>query len=189
MKIHESAHVDDGAKIGEGTSIWQNCIIQSGAVVGDNCNIGANVYIEKNVMIGNGVKIKNNVALYEGAIIKDDVFLGPNCVFTNVINPRSFINRKHEFRKTIVNRGATIGANATIVCGVEIGEYAFVAAGAVVTKDVAPHSLVMGNPGRVAGYVCICGCKLNKRLECTECHRRYIMHGQEIVELVDEGNK
>ncbi len=182
MKIHESAFVDDGARIGEGTSIWQNCIIQSGAVVGDNCNIGANVYIEKNVSIGNGVKIKNNVALYDGAIIKDDVFLGPNCVFTNVINPRSFINRKHEFRTTIVNKGATIGANATIVCGTEIGEYAFVAAGAVVTKSVGPHVLVMGNPGREAGYVCMCGCKLNGELECMGCHKRYQLQDDRIKE-------
>ena len=135
-KIPESASVSPGAQIGEGTSIWQNCIIQDDVVIGENCNIGANVFIEKGVRIGNGVKIKNNIAIYSGVEIADDVFLGPNCVFTNVINPRAFISRKHEFKKTIVGKGATIGANATIICGHNIGEYAMIGAGCVVAHNV-----------------------------------------------------
>ena len=172
-RIHETAYIEDGAVIGEGTSVWQNCIIQNGARIGDNCNIGANVYIESGVIVGNGVKIKNNVALYKGAIIEDDVFLGPNCVFTNVINPRSFIDRKHEFKETIVKKGATIGANATIICGNIVGEYAFVGAGAVVTKDIENYALVMGNPARKHGYVCKCGCKLDDSYFCDKCGIKY----------------
>ena len=172
-RIPETAYIEDGAVIGEGTSVWQNCIIQNGARIGDGCNIGANVYIESGVVVGNGVKIKNNVALYKGAIIEDDVFLGPNCVFTNVINPRSFIDRKHEFKETIVKKGATIGANATIICGNIVGEYAFVGAGAVVTKDVENYALVMGNPARKCGYVCKCGCKLDGSYFCDRCGTKY----------------
>ena len=142
VKIHSGAEVSPDASIGEETSIWQNCIIQGDVVIGKNCNIGANVFIEKGVRVGNGVKIKNNIALYSGVEIADDVFLGPNCVFTNVINPRAFISRKKEFKKTIVERGATIGANATILCGHKIGKYAMVGAGTVVTHDVA-HRLCL----------------------------------------------
>lgn len=177
-KIHETASVSPGAKIGEGTSIWQNCIIQEDVVIGDNCNIGANVFIEKGVRIGNGVKIKNNIAIYSGVEISDDVFLGPNCVFTNVINPRAFISRKHEFRKTIVEKGATIGANATLICGHNIGKYAMVGAGCVVSHNVPDYTLVVGNPSRPMGFVCECGCRLNANYICTECGREY--------ELVDE---
>ena len=172
-KIHESASVSPEAQIGEGTSIWQNCIIQDDVVIGENCNIGANVFIEKGVRIGNGVKIKNNIAIYSGVVIEDDVFLGPNCVFTNVINPRAFISRKHEFRKTIVGKGATIGANATIICGHNIGEYAMVGAGAVVAHNVDAYNLVVGNPDKLFGYVCQCGCRLNDQLICTECGKEY----------------
>ena len=172
-KIHESASVAESAKIGEGTSIWQNCIIQDDVVIGDNCNIGANVFIEKGVRIGNGVKIKNNIAIYSGVEIADDVFLGPNCVFTNVNNPRAFISRKHEFKKTIVRKGATIGANATIICGHDIGEYAMVGAGAVVAHNVSDYSIVVGNPDKLLGFVCQCGCRLNDHFICTECGKEY----------------
>lgn len=172
-KIHESASVDMGAKIGEGTSVWQNCIIKDEVVIGKHCNIGANVFIEKGVKIGNGVKIKNNIAIYRGVEIADDVFLGPNCVFTNVINPRAFISRKHEFKKTILEKGVTIGANATIVCGHNIGKYAMVGAGTLVAHDVADYNLVVGNPDRLIGYVCECGCRLDDQLICTECGKHY----------------
>lgn len=171
--IHESATVASGAQIGDGTSIWQNCIIQDDVVIGENCNIGANVFVEKGVRIGNGVKIKNNIAIYSGVEIGDDVFLGPNCVFTNVINPRAFISRKHEFKTTKVGKGATIGANATIVCGHEIGKYAMIGAGTVVTHDVPDYCLVVGNPDQLLGYVCQCGCRLNEKLICAECGKKY----------------
>ena len=172
-KIHPSAIIDKEAVIGDNTSIWQNCIIQGKAIIGNNCKIGANVYIEDNVNIGNGVKIKNNIAIYSGVICEDDVFLGPNCVFTNVINPRSFIERKTEFKSTLIKKGATIGANATIICGHVIGKYAMVGAGAVVTKDVPDFALVVGNPARIIGTVCVCGVKLDKDLFCKKCGRKY----------------
>lgn len=172
-KIHESASVATGAQIGDGTSIWQNCIIQDDVVIGENCNIGANVFIEKGVRIGNSVKIKNNIAIYSGVEIADDVFLGPNCVFTNVINPRAFISRKHEFKKTVVGKGATIGANATIICGHNIGEYAMIGAGCVVAHNVLDYNLVVGNPDKLLGFVCQCGCRLNDQLVCTECGKEY----------------
>lgn len=180
-KIHESATVNLGAKIGEGTSIWQNCIIQDEVIIGENCNIGANVFIEKGVKIGNGVKIKNNIAIYSGVEIADDVFLGPNCVFTNVINPRAFISRKHEFRKTIVDKGATIGANATIICGHTIGKYAMVGAGCVVAHDVSDFTLVVGNPDKILGYVCECGCRLNMNLICSTCGKEYVMANNVLI--------
>ena len=166
------------AQIGRGTRIWQFCNIMGGSVIGEDCNIGQNVFVESGVRIGSRVKVKNNVALYQGVVCEDDVFLGPNCVFTNVINPRSFIERKHEFRETVVKRGTTIGANATIVCGNTIGRYAMVGAGTVVTHDVGDYQLVTGNPGRMAGYVCMCGCRLREAEEaemrdCPECGRRY----------------
>lgn len=181
IKIHESSSVSKEAKIGTGTSIWQNCIIQDDVVIGENCNIGANVFIEKGVRIGNGVKIKNNIAIYSGVEIADDVFLGPNCVFTNVINPRAFISRKHEFKKTRVGKGATIGANATIICGHNIGEYAMVGAGTVVAHDVPDYNLVVGNPDKLLGYVCQCGCRLDEQLICDECGKAYINSNKRIV--------
>ena len=180
-KIHESASVSPGAQVGEGTSIWQNCIIQDDVVIGENCNIGANVFIEKGVRIGNGVKIKNNIAIYSGVEIADDVFLGPNCVFTNVINPRAFISRKHEFRKTMVAKGATIGANATIICGHDIGKYAMIGAGCVVAHNVPDYALVVGNPDRLLGHVCQCGCRLNSDLVCTECGKEYERINNQII--------
>lgn len=150
---HESSYVDDGAIIGEGTKIWHFSHIMSGAQIGSKCSIGQNVNVGSRAVIGNGVKIQNNVSVYDDVIIEDDVFCGPSCVFTNVINPRAFVERKNEYKKTIVKKGASIGANATVVCGVTIGEYALVGAGSVVTKDVAPYSLVYGTPAKVMGRV------------------------------------
>jgi UDP-2-acetamido-3-amino-2,3-dideoxy-glucuronate N-acetyltransferase len=160
--VHESSYVDEGAEIGEGTKIWHFCHIMSGAKIGRKCSLGQNVNIGARAVIGNGVKIQNNVSVYDDVVIEDDVFCGPSCVFTNVINPRAFIERKHEYRKTVVKKGASIGANATIVCGVTIGEYALVGAGSVVTRDVPAYALVYGNPARVRGRVGEDGGKLNE---------------------------
>lgn len=151
--VHESSYVDEGAEIGEGTKVWHFTHIMSGAKVGKKCSIGQNVNIGGKAIIGNGVKIQNNVSLYDDVVIEDDVFCGPSCVFTNVINPRAFIERKHEYKQTLIKKGASIGANATIVCGVTVGEYALIGAGSVVTKDVPPYALVYGNPARVHGTV------------------------------------
>lgn len=151
--IHDSAIVDNGAQIGKGTKVWHFCHIMPKAVIGTNCNLGQNIFVDNNCIVGNGVKIQNNVSVYNGVILEDDVFIGPSVVFTNVINPRSFIERKNEFRSTVVKKGATIGANATIICGVTIGEYALVGAGAVVTKNVLPYTIVTGNPAKVSGKV------------------------------------
>jgi UDP-2-acetamido-3-amino-2,3-dideoxy-glucuronate N-acetyltransferase len=157
---HPTAVIDEGCKIGSGTSIWHFCHIMPGAVIGHHCNIGQNVFIATNVKLGNNVKVQNNVSIYEGVICEDDVFLGPSMVFTNVINPRSIVNRKNEFKKTLVKKGASIGANATIICGNEIGEFAFVGAGAVVTKSVLPYALAIGNPAKQTGWVSENGCVL-----------------------------
>jgi len=189
VQIHESSEVSPNAFIGKGTSIWQNCIIQDGVVIGENCSIGANVFIEKDVRLGNGVKVKNNIAIYTGVTCEDDVFLGPGCVFTNVINPRSFISRKNEFKPTSIKKGATIGANATIVCGNSIGKYAMVGAGAVVTKDVEDYELVVGNPAKKTGYVCECGCRLNSRLTCMECGEEYRLNENKLIKLSNMGGK
>jgi len=151
--VHESSYVDDGAEIGEGTKIWHFSHIMPGAKIGKNCSLGQNVNVGARAVIGNGVKIQNNVSVYDDVIIEDDVFCGPSCVFTNVINPRSFVERKHEYKKTLVKKGASIGANATIVCGVTIGEYAFIGAGSVVTRDVPDYALAYGNPAKVRGSV------------------------------------
>lgn len=159
--VHSSSIVDKGARIGSDTRIWHFCHISATAQIGERCNIGQNVFIDNNTIIGNGVKIQNNVSVYNGVIIEDDVFLGPSMVFTNVINPRSFVERKNEFKKTIVRRGATIGANATIVCGVEIGIYAMIGAGAVITKNVPSYAIVVGNPARQSGWISEAGIKLN----------------------------
>lgn len=150
---HESSVIDPGALIGEGTKIWHFCHVMPRAIIGERCNIGQNVFVDNNVTVGNGVKIQNNVSLYNGVVVEDDVFLGPSMVLTNVINPRSFIERKTEFRQTFIRRGATIGANATIVCGVVIGQYALVGAGAVINRNVPAFALVVGNPGRQIGWV------------------------------------
>ena len=151
--VHESSYADEGAGIGEGTKVWHFCHVMTGAKIGRNCSLGQNVYVGSRAVIGDGVKIQNNVSVYDDVTIEDDVFCGPSCVFTNVINPRAFIERKHEFKKTVIKKGATIGANATILCGVTVGEYALVGAGSVVTRDVPAYALVYGNPARVRGKV------------------------------------
>jgi UDP-2-acetamido-3-amino-2,3-dideoxy-glucuronate N-acetyltransferase len=172
---HESAYVDDGAQIGADTKVWHFSHIMTGSRIGRSCNIGQNVVISPDVTIGNNVKIQNNVSVYTGVILEDDVFCGPSMVFTNVINPRSHVSRKHEYQKTIVGRGATLGANSTIVCGHNVGRFAFVGAGAVVTRDVPDYALVIGNPARIAGWVCQCGVKLSsgaippKQARCENC--------------------
>ncbi|MEK7401072.1 MAG: acyltransferase [Gemmatimonadota bacterium] len=158
--VHESSYVDDGAIVGVGTKIWHFCHVMTGAVIGERCNLGQNVVVMGGVRIGNNVKIQNNVSVYEGVELEDDVFCGPSMVFTNVVNPRSHVSRKDEYRKTLVRRGSSIGANATIVCGVTLGEYSFVGAGAVVTKDVLPYALVAGVPARRVGWMCQCGVRL-----------------------------
>jgi UDP-2-acetamido-3-amino-2,3-dideoxy-glucuronate N-acetyltransferase len=158
--IHESSYVDDGARIGDGTKVWHFCHVMPGAVIGERCSLGQNVVVMNGVVIGNNVKIQNNVSVYEGVVLEDDVFCGPSMVFTNVINPRSHVSRRNEYQTTLVRRGATIGANATVVCGATLGEYAFVAAGAVVTKDVPAYALVAGVPARRIGWMCQCGERL-----------------------------
>ncbi|MCI7589567.1 MAG: N-acetyltransferase [Spirochaetia bacterium] len=150
---HESSYVDEGAEIGEGTKIWHFCHVMSGAKIGKNCSLGQNVNVGGKAIIGDGVKIQNNVSVYDNVVIEDDVFCGPSCVFTNVINPRAFVERKHEYKQTVIKRGASIGANATVVCGVTVGEYALIGAGSVVTKDVPAYALVYGSPARVRGKV------------------------------------
>lgn len=158
---HPTAIVDDGAQIGAGTRIWHFCHVMGGAVIGGGCSLGQNVFVANKVKLGRAVKVQNNVSLYEGVICEDEVFIGPSAVFTNVMNPRSGVERKHEYRQTIVKKGASIGANATIVCGVQLGKYCFIGAGSVVTKDVAAYTLVVGNPGRPAGFMSAHGCKLH----------------------------
>jgi UDP-2-acetamido-3-amino-2,3-dideoxy-glucuronate N-acetyltransferase len=155
--IHESAYVDDGARVGNGTKIWHFCHVMPGAVIGERCNLGQNVVVMPGTRLGNNVKVQNNVSIYEGVELEDDVFCGPSMVFTNVINPRSHVARKDEYRRTLVRRGASIGANATIICGVTLGEYAFVGAGAVVTRDVPDYAVVTGVPARRTGWACQCG--------------------------------
>lgn len=183
--VHKTSEVGKRVYIGEATKIWQNCTILDDVTIGCQCNIGQNVYIESGVTIGNRVKIKNNIAIYQGVVCEDDVFIGPNCVFTNVINPRSFINRKEEIKKTIIKKGATLGANSTIVCGNTVGKFAMVGAGSVVTRNVKPFELVYGNPAKVKGYVCICGSKLEESAQigwmCKICKRAYVMENDELV--------
>jgi len=158
--VHPSSFIDDGCEIGEGTKIWHFCHVMPRARIGRGCNIGQNVVVSPDVVIGDNVKIQNNVSIYTGVILEDDVFCGPSMVFTNVVNPRSHVSRKDEYRQTLVKRGASIGANATVVCGHTIGQYAFIGAGAVITKDVPDFALIVGNPGRVSGWMCRCGLKL-----------------------------
>ncbi|GAA6138637.1 acyltransferase [Arenicella sp. 4NH20-0111] len=171
--VHESSYVDDGVEIGKNTKIWHFSHIISGTRLGDNCNIGQNVVIGANVKIGNGCKVQNNVSIYEGVELEDDVFCGPSMVFTNVFTPRSHVSRKNEYLPTPVRKGATIGANATIVCGNEIGEYAFIGAGAVVTKPVASQALMVGNPASQIGWMCKCGERLPASNECSRCGATY----------------
>jgi len=174
--VHESSYVDAGAVIGPGTKIWHFSHVMPGAVIGERCNLGQNVVVMPGTRIGNNVKIQNNVSVYEGVELEDDVFCGPSCVFTNVMNPRSHISRKEEYRKTLVRRGATIGANATVICGATIGEYAFIGAGAVVRGEVLPFALMVGVPARRAGWMCRCGVRLTvleSAAVCSACGNRY----------------
>lgn len=174
--IHPTAVVEEPYEIGDGTKIWYFSHIMKGAKVGKNCQLGQNVFVGSRVEIGDGVKIQNNVSVYDCVKLEDDVFCGPSMVFTNVINPRSPIPRKNEFKKTLVKKGATLGANSTILCGITIGEYAFIGAGAVVTKDVPPYALVYGNPAKLKGWMCQCGVKLkieNQRGYCNACGEKY----------------
>jgi len=175
--VHPTSVIDEGAVIGAGTRIWHFSHIMSGSTIGKNCNIGQNVFISSSVTLGNNVKVQNNVSLYTGVTCDDDVFLGPSCVFTNVINPRSAVVRKNEYRSTHVAKGATIGANATIVCGITIGEYAFIGAGAVVTKNILPYALVVGNPAKQIGWMSAHGHRLqfdeNGFATCKENGEKY----------------
>jgi len=158
---HATAVIDEGAIVGEGSRIWHFSHLMKGCKIGNNCTIGQNVFIASSVVLGNNVKVQNNVSLYDGVACEDDVFLGPSCVFTNVINPRSAVSRKDAFKKTIIKKGATIGANATVLCGITINEFSFIGAGAVVTKDVAAYALVTGNPAKQTGWMSAHGSKLN----------------------------
>lgn len=173
--IHVSSFVDDGAMIGAGSKIWHFCHILKGTVIGKDCAIGQNVMIGPNVRVGNGCKIQNNVSLYAGVELADDVFCGPSCVFTNVNNPRANVNRKDEFRPTPVGRGASIGANATIVCGHALSEYCFIGAGSVITKDVPPFAMMVGNPARRVGWMSRAGEKLGADLVCPRSGEQYVM--------------
>jgi len=182
--VHESSYIDEGAQIGAGTKIWHFCHVMPRAVIGERCNIGQNVLVSSDVTLGNNVKIQNNVSLYTGVIVEDDVFLGPSMVFTNVVNPRSHVNRKNEYKKTLVKKGASIGANATIVCGVTLGEFCFIGAGAVVTKDVPAYALVYGNPARQRGWMCQCGQALTFEGDsavCKACGDTYQKDGQVVT--------
>ena len=184
---HKSSFIDEGALIGKGTKIWHFSHIMQNCTIGENCNIGQNVVISPGVILGNNVKVQNNVSLYTGVICEDDVFVGPSCVFTNVINPRSAINRKNEYAKTIIRKGATIGANATIVCGHNIGEYSFIGAGAVITKSVKPYALMVGNPAIQIGWMSRYGHRLyfdeNGFASCLESSQKYTIEDG-IVEFI-----
>ena len=183
--VHQSSYVDGDCQIGKGTRIWHFSHIMQGAIIGENCNIGQNVVISPGVKLGNGVKIQNNVSVYTGVVCEDDVFLGPSCVFTNVINPRAFIERKNEYRPTLIRKGASIGANATIVCGCDIGAYALIGAGSVVTRDVPSYALVYGNPATVKGFVCRCGNKLRfheEKATCNICGKDYALKDNHVKE-------
>lgn len=186
--VHESSYVDEGAQIGAGTKIWHFCHVMGSTKIGKYCNIGQNVFVAADVSIGNNVKIQNNVSLYTGVIVEDDVFLGPSMVLTNVINPRSHINRKKEYKTTLIKQGASVGANATILCGVTLGCFCFIGAGAVVTRNVPDYGLVYGNPARVQGWMCQCGIRLEfetfdgqEQAICQRCGESYIKKGQVVT--------
>jgi UDP-2-acetamido-3-amino-2,3-dideoxy-glucuronate N-acetyltransferase len=184
---HETAVIDEGCEIGAGTKIWHFSHIMPRCIIGENCNIGQNVVISPEVVLGKNVKVQNNVSIYTGVVCEDDVFLGPSMVFTNVINPRSAINRKNEYAKTVVKKGASIGANATIVCGHDIGQFAFIGAGAVVTKNVPDYALVMGNPAKQTGWMSEYGHKLsfdkNGEATCVESGEKYVLKDGKVSKL------
>jgi UDP-2-acetamido-3-amino-2,3-dideoxy-glucuronate N-acetyltransferase len=185
---HESAYIDSNCEIASGVKIWHFSHIMSGCKIGENCNIGQNVVVSPKVVLGKNVRVQNNVSIYEGVICEDDVFLGPSMVFTNVINPRSAVSRKSEYKQTLVRKGASIGANATIVCGNEIGEYAFIGAGAVVTKPVPAYALVVGNPARQTGWMSEYGQKLQFGKDniavCSESGEKYRLDGKEVKKII-----
>jgi len=186
---HESCYIDDGCRIGDDTRLWHFTHVMTGATIGRGCNIGQNVVVSPGVVIGDHVKIQNNVSVYTGVILEDDVFCGPSMVFTNVINPRSHVSRKDEYRQTLVRRGASLGANSTILCGHTIGRYAFVAAGAVVTRNVPDYALIVGTPARVTGWMCACGIKLASggrppaRAVCAACGAEYRVDGDGLAPM------
>jgi len=183
--VHESSYVDEPCSIGKGTKIWHFSHVMKNSRIGEACNIGQNVVISPDVTIGNNVKIQNNVSVYTGCILEDDVFCGPSMVFTNVVNPRSHVARKDEYKTTLVRRGASFGANSTVVCGTTIGAYAFIGAGSVVTRDVPDYALVYGNPARVRGWMCACGVGLEFNSEgrgvCKACGAEYVQVGNEVT--------
>ena len=194
FSVHESSYIDEGVVVGDKTCIWHFCHVLTGSVIGQSCRIGQNVVIGPRVQIGSNVKIQNNVSVYEGVTLEDDVFCGPSVVFTNILTPRSAFprNRSEDNLATLVKRGASIGANATIVCGTTIGECALIGAGSVVTKDVEPYAVVYGNPARQRGWACECGLILefvDTSAQCTGCRRRYMQSNQGCVELVKEGRQ
>lgn len=185
--VHESSYVDEGAVIGRGTKIWHFSHIMPGAVIGERCNLGQNVVVMPGSSLGNNVKVQNNVSIYEGVVLEDDVFCGPSCVFTNVVNPRSHVPRKSEYQRTLVRRGASIGANATILCGVTLGEYSFIGAGAVVRNDVPAFALMVGVPARRVGWMCQCGLRLQLRdgqAVCASCKATY-KETEGLLRLID----
>jgi UDP-2-acetamido-3-amino-2,3-dideoxy-glucuronate N-acetyltransferase len=186
--VHESSYIDEGAEVGAGTKIWHFCHVMTRARIGERCNIGQNVLVSPEVTIGNNVKIQNNVSLYTGVIVEEDAFLGPSMVFTNVVNPRSHINRKNEYQTTLVRKGASIGANAAILCGTTLGRYCFVGAGSVVTHDVPDYAMVYGSPARVHGWMCQCGEQITfveqdgfERAKCKSCGDAYRKRGQVVI--------
>jgi len=190
--VHESSYIDEPCEIGDGTKIWHFSHVMAGSKLGRRCNIGQNVVISPDVIIGDNVKIQNNVSVYTGVELEDDVFCGPSMVFTNVVNPRSEIVRRDEYKRTLVKKGASIGANATIVCGNTIGRYAFIGAGAVVTRDVPDFALVLGNPGRIAGWMCRCGVRLEmssdpgeEKTTCSACGADYHRRDRLVSEIRD----
>ncbi len=187
--VHESSYIDEPCKIGDGTKIWHFSHIMKNAEIGNNCNIGQNVVISPDVVLGNTVIIQNNVSVYTGVICEDDVFLGPSMVFTNVVNPRSHIIRRDQYQQTLVKQGASIGANAVIICGNEIGKFSFIGAGAVITKDVPDYALVVGNPGKIIGWMCQCGIRLNfnatSSAQCKDCGKEYIQIST--IEIKEKG--